>query len=106
MTEQEAIPLTTEMRVKNYGTREEVWNGTALKTKGKLSKEDLVQDEKTGRLKSRKLIERGKNLFSTINQKKVPEPIQEQNPEPIVDVTPLEPKKRAPRSRAPRVKVV
>ncbi len=34
------------LRVKRYGTRAEVWHGNARMTKGRLSKEDLLKNEK------------------------------------------------------------
>lgn len=40
-------------RVSKYGSRRKVWNGTAEKTKGGLSKEDLMKN-KYGRIVSAK----------------------------------------------------
>lgn len=55
-------------KIKKNGTREEVYNGTALRTTGGLTKESIIFDN--GKYKSVKSIERGKNLYeSNLNKK-------------------------------------
>ena len=48
--------------IRRYGTREEVANDQALMTKGRLTKDMLVLDEKTGRYKSVNMVNNGKRL--------------------------------------------
>lgn len=51
-------------QVKTYGTREEVFNGTARKTKGNLVKDDIIFDN--NRYKSKKAVEKGKQLMQKL----------------------------------------
>lgn len=53
---------------KRFGTRDEVFNGQATQTKGKLTKNDLVFEN--GRYKSKKAVERGRALISQIRGEK------------------------------------
>ena len=55
---------SVEVKVKTYGNREEVFQGLAKKTKGNLSKNDIVFDN--GKYKSKKAIEKGKSLIKQL----------------------------------------
>lgn len=79
---------TQPLKMQKYGTREQVYNGLAQQTKGKLKKEDLVLCEKTGKYKSVKAVERGKNLIQNIRkpaQVEAPTPEPEPVPEPVLE---------------------
>jgi hypothetical protein len=52
-----------EQKIKKYGTKEEVYNGLAEKTKGKLKKDDLFECPRTKKIKSKKMSELGKARF-------------------------------------------
>jgi hypothetical protein len=52
----------SEEKIKTYGTRAEVWHGTAKKTKGGLTKDNLTKN-KYGRIVSKRMVERGKKLY-------------------------------------------
>jgi len=54
--------------IRRYGTREEVANDQALMTKGRLTKDMLVLDDKSGRYKSINMVNNGKRLAE---QKKI-----------------------------------
>ena len=73
--------LVTDTKVPKYGTRQDVWEGKALMTKGKLTKEDLTLNSR-GLACSKKSQERGKAL-----QKQ----IAERGPKPVVATEPKEP---------------
>lgn len=62
----------TEIKIKKRGTRQQVLNGEALLTSGNLSKDDLVFNEKTQRICSKKEIERGVELSAKMRSKKSP----------------------------------
>ena len=61
--------------LRRYGTREEVANDQALMTKGRLTKDMLVLDEKTGRYKSVNMIENGKRLAAQRKTKAAETPV-------------------------------
>lgn len=56
-----------EVKVKKIGSREEVFNGQAVKTRGGLVKDDLVLSKK-GKVVSKKMQERGKVLLYSSQQ--------------------------------------
>jgi len=66
-TKQEAqLPIvepTESVKVKKYGTKDEVYNGVAEKTRGKLTKDDLFYCEKGKKVKSKKMSEMAKARF-------------------------------------------
>ena len=64
---------------RKYGTRSEVWEGTAKQTRGKLQKSDLVMS-RSGRIVSKRKSELAKQSYATYGFKKraAPEP----KPEP------------------------
>lgn len=62
----------TEIKIKKRGTRQQVLNGEALLTSGNLSKNDLVFNEKTQRICSKKEIERGVELSAKMKKMKTP----------------------------------
>lgn len=49
-------------KIPRFGSREDVATGKAQMTRGKLTKDQLVHDEKTGRYKSINMINHGKRL--------------------------------------------
>ena len=51
-----------------YGTREQVFNGLAERTKGKLSKDDIVFEK--GKYKSKRAVERGRALIAQLKTPK------------------------------------
>jgi hypothetical protein len=63
--------------IRRYGTREEVANDQALMTKGRLTKDMLVLDEKTGRYKSMNMVNNGKRLAEQKRVKAAETPVQE-----------------------------
>ena len=63
--------------IRRYGTRKEVANDQALMTKGRLTKDMLLLDEKTGRYKSVNMIENGKRLAAQKKTKAAETPVQE-----------------------------
>ena len=62
---------------KKFGTRQEVWDGECMMTRGGLTKDDLVLS-KTGRLVSRKKSEAARASYAKFGFKKR---AQEQEPE-------------------------
>ena len=49
--------------IKTVGTRLQVWRGSAKKTSGGLTKGDLIQNRKTGRITTRAASARGKKVY-------------------------------------------
>ena len=72
--EQEPQEQTFERK---YGTRSEVWEGTAKQTRGKLQKADLVLS-RSGRIVSKRKSELAKQSYATYGFKKREQP----KPEP------------------------
>lgn len=50
-------PANVPVLTHKYGTREQVWEGKAEKTRGGLSKPDLIYCERDKKIKSKKLSE-------------------------------------------------
>lgn len=66
-----------ETRIKKRGSRQEVFEGKAMMTSGNLSKEDLIFNERTGKIITAKEKERGMRLKEVMNSRKAasPEPL-------------------------------
>jgi hypothetical protein len=75
------------VKTAKYGTREQVFNGLAQMTKGKLKKEDLTLCEKTGKYKSVRAVERGRALVQNLKKLAVEVPAVEV---PVVEVPAVE----------------
>lgn len=60
----------SDKKIKKVGTRDEVYNGLAISTKGKLKKDDLIFDEKSSKYKSIKSIAHGKNLIEMMKKRR------------------------------------
>lgn len=68
-TDKKDVPISIgKMPVKTYGTRIEVYEGEAKMTRGGLTKDMLVYDDKRGTYKSKKAIERGRQLVDKIRE--------------------------------------
>ena len=65
------ISSTMPKTVKARGSRAEVWHGNAKKTSGGLTKDDLMKNNKTGRIVSKKMHARGKKLYREMKAKGV-----------------------------------
>lgn len=91
----------TEIKIKKRGTRQQVLNGEALLTSGNLSKDDLVFNEKTQRICSKKEIERGNELSAKMKQLK--KPFEAALDEAILLVAPAESVKKVRKPRAKKV---
>jgi hypothetical protein len=97
----ESAPVIEEntSKVKRVGTRADVWEGRAQKTSGGLVKEDIVMEG--GKLKSKKAVQRGRELISQLrgaknpNNAELPEPAK---PKDLTDAK-VEKPKRAPRKQ-------
>lgn len=70
--------LVADAKVPKYGTRQDVWEGKALMTKGKLTKEDLTLNSR-GLACSKKSQERGKALQKQIAERgpKADKPVEQ-----------------------------
>jgi hypothetical protein len=96
--------MSGEVRQTKYGTREEVFNGLASKTRGNLSKEDIVFEG--GKYKSKRAIERGHALINQMRDRRdggvspQPEPVPAVSSEQVEQVEQVEKKKRG---RKPKV---
>ena len=64
-------------KISRFGSREDVAAGRAQMTRGHLTKEQLVLDEKTGRYKSVNMIENGKRLAARRKTKAGETPVPE-----------------------------
>jgi len=65
--DQKNVPISIgKMPIKTYGTRIEVYEGEAKMTRGGLTKDMLIYDEKRGTYKSKKAIERGHQLLDKL----------------------------------------
>ena len=53
--------------MKKYGSKQEVWAGAALLTRGKLKKEHLMKS-KTGKIVSKKRSEQSKNRWQHLKK--------------------------------------
>lgn len=90
-------------QIAKFGTREEVYNGLAVMTKGKLIKDDLVISSK-GRVCSKKSVIKGKQLQSIMKEKYMQsKPVETPKEEIPLEVA-GESKPR--RSRAKKIRVV
>lgn len=87
-----------DVKIAKFGTREQVYNGLAQQTKGKLKKEDLILCEKTNKYKSIKAIERGRSLISNV-RKPVVVPVEELPPTPAPTPEPVEEKPKRQRKK-------
>jgi len=58
-----------KVKKKTVGTRDQVWEGLAMKTSGGLTKKDLMKN-KAGKIVSKKMHEKGKALLKTKKSKK------------------------------------
>lgn len=74
----------SDVKLQKYGTREQVYQGLAQMTKGKLKKDDLSFCEKTGRYKSIKAMQRGRDLVENMKKPKVVKIVPEIEEVPIV----------------------
>jgi hypothetical protein len=94
-----AEEVTAAVKILNYGTREEVFKGLAKKTKGGLTKEDIVFEN--NRYKSKKAIAKGRSLVQQLRGVPVPEaePV-EAKPKDLTDSKVVK-KPRAPRKPKP-----
>lgn len=113
--------METEQSVKllKTGTKEQVWNGQAVMTRGKLIKDDLTLSSK-GKVCSKKSVEKGKELQARMRERYMreqvkaetepetaptPEPQQskiEREPVVVAEV----PVKKVRKTRARKIKVV
>lgn len=75
---------TPKKKTRKTGTREDVWEGRSEKTSGGLRKDDLVFNEKSGKLCTKKEVERGKKLAALMQQQRA-----EKTPQ-LVEVPPEE----------------
>lgn len=98
-----------DVKMQKFGTREQVYNGLAQQTKGKLTKGDLILCEKTGKYKSIKAIERGRSLIQNVRKplaetaEELP-PVEEAPPTPAPTPEPIEEKpKRQRKKKVPEV---
>jgi hypothetical protein len=57
-------------KIKKRGSRQEVFEGRALMTSGNLSREDLIFNERTGKIITNKEKERGDKLKEVMGSKK------------------------------------
>lgn len=93
------------VKIAKYGTREQVFNGLAQMTKGKLRKEDISLCEKTGKYKSFKAIQRGKELVQNLKKNKAPVEVPVEVPVVPVEVeqveVPVEKPKRGRKKKVP-----
>lgn len=64
------------VKIKKLGTRQEVWDGLAQMTVGKLTKDQLFENK--GRLVSKKASEVNKQLALNRKNSKLPVPVKEQ----------------------------
>jgi hypothetical protein len=62
-----------EIKIKKFGTKDEVFNGLATKTRGGLVKDDLELSAK-GKVSSKKRIALGKKLYEKRMEKMKTEP--------------------------------
>lgn len=97
-----------EVKIKTYGTREEVFQGLAKKTKGNLAKDDLIFEN--GRYKSKKAVEKGKALVSQLRgvKNETKQPLAEPDPEEPKAKDLTEPKviKRTQRKSKPKKEII
>ena len=61
-----SVEVSEPVKVKRYGNRYEVFAGEAKSTKGGLTKDDFIMDEKSNRIKSKKAIARGQALIQSL----------------------------------------
>ena len=70
VTSEEEQPKAFERK---YGTRSEVWEGTAMQTRGKLQKSDLIMS-RSGRIVSKRKSDLAKQSYAPYGfKKRVPE---------------------------------
>ena len=84
--------------MKKYGSRENVWNGEAEKTRGGLTR-DMLMLSKTGRIVSKKKSLAAAESYKKYGFKKREAATKEQKPEPAEEVKPVEPKKKRRRRK-------
>jgi hypothetical protein len=89
-----------DVKMQKFGTREQVYNGLAHQTKGKLTKGDLIFCEKTNKYKSIKAIERGRSVIQNV-RKSVVVPVEEVPPTPAPTPKPVEEKPKRQRKKVP-----
>lgn len=65
--ELKSAPIGKPKGIKKSGSKEQVWNGEALKTAGGLTKEDLMQNKK-GKIISKKRHAQGLKAFENIKE--------------------------------------
>lgn len=75
-----------EVKIKRTGSRQEVFEGKALKTTGLLTRDDLVVNPKTGKICSKKEMFRGQLLSRSMKAAQEEEPIEL----PVAEEDPIE----------------
>ena len=102
------------IKIKKRGTRQEVLNGTAILTAGGLSRDDLVLNPKTGKICTKKELERGTILSESMRRAYgkplPPSEVEDADEEPIIASEPTTyPEQAAPtpkkRGRPKKTKV-
>jgi len=63
-----------ESKIKKRGSRQEVFEGRALMTSGNLSREDLIFNERTGKIITNKEKERGEKLKEVMGRRNTAPP--------------------------------
>ena len=67
-TEETTTQETPIQKIKSRGTRQEVFEGQALKTGGGLRKDDIVYEK--NKYKSKKAVQAGRNLIERLRKPK------------------------------------
>ena len=88
-----------KVKIPTYGNKQQVWNSECKKTKGNLTKENLMEG-KGGKIISIKAYEKGKKLVATLRGQSNPvaEPVAEPVVEPIVIGKPITPEPVVPKA--------
>lgn len=77
-----------QSQIKSRGTKEEVFNGLALKTSGGLGKEQLMQNAK-GKIISKAKHDLGKKAIGKIHGSKIQEEEEKKNDESLENIAPI-----------------